>query len=199
MATAQKTAAAKADDLASDTAAKTEETAAKLAASAESVTAELNARAEDVVSQTVDATRRATEVAVQMRETAEKQVRELAERGVQQAKEGYSRLKSAAEETSDALEDAYATASRSYKELGRKSVEATRSNVNAHFDFLNELIVAKSISQAVELQGSYARRQLEAVRGQVAELSGLAQKATVDGSKPFQDLATKGLRFASAS
>jgi phasin len=125
-------------------------------------------------------------------------VRELAEKSVQQAKEGYSRWKSAAEETSDAFEDAYATATKGYKEFGRKSVEATRSNVNAHFDFLQALLGAKSVSQAVELQASYARQQFDVMGGQVKELSTLAQKAATDGAKPFQDLAAKGARFTQA-
>ena len=125
-------------------------------------------------------------------------VREIAERSVQQAKEGYARFKAAAEETSDAFEDAYATATKGYKELGRKSVEVTRSNINAHFDFLQALLGAKSVTQAVELQTSYARQQFEVFGGQAKELSTLAQKAATDGAKPFQDLASKGVRFAQA-
>jgi phasin len=123
-------------------------------------------------------------------------VREMAEKSVQRAKEGYARWKSAAEETSDAFEDVYATASKNYKELGRKSVEATRSNVNAHFDFLQALFGAKSVSQAIELQNSYARQQFDVVGGQLKELASLAQKAATEGVKPLQDLAAKSSRFA---
>ncbi|MFD1703077.1 phasin [Methylopila henanensis] len=126
-------------------------------------------------------------------------VRELAEKGVAQAKQTYSRFKSAAEETTDALEDAYATLSKGYKELGRKSVEATRSNVNAHFDFLSALLGAKSVSQAVELHTSYARKQFDVYGAQVKELSALAQKTATDGAKPFQEIASKGVKFAQAS
>ncbi|MFC3694825.1 phasin [Chenggangzhangella methanolivorans] len=123
-------------------------------------------------------------------------VRELAEKSVQQAKDGYARWKAAAEETSDAFEDALATSSKGYKEFSRKSVELTRSNVNAHFDFLQALIGAKSVSQAIELQTSFARQQFEVLSGQAKELSSLAQKAATDGTKPFQDLASKTARFA---
>lgn len=122
-------------------------------------------------------------------------VREIAEKSVQQAKDGYARWKAAAEETSDAFEDAYATASKGYKEFSRKSVELTRSNVNAHFDFLQALIGAKSVSQAIELQTSFARQQFEVLSGQAKELSSLAQKAATDGAKPFQSLANKTASF----
>lgn len=132
-------------------------------------------------------------------ETAEKggaQIREIAEKSVQQAKDGYAKLKVVAEEASDTLEAAYATATKGYKELTLKSVDAARSNVNAHFDFLHALIGAKSVSQAVELQSSYARQQFEVVSGQLKELSALAQKAAQDGAKPLKDLAANGLRYA---
>ncbi|WP_020179993.1 phasin [Methylopila sp. M107] len=123
-------------------------------------------------------------------------VREFAEKSVKQAKDGYAKWKSVSEEATDALEDAYATASKGYKELGRKSVEATRSNLNAHFDFLQALIGAKSVTQAIELQSSYAQQQFEVVGVQVKELSTLAQKAVSEGAKPLQDLASKAASFA---
>ncbi|MGA0533502.1 phasin [Hansschlegelia sp. KR7-227] len=126
-------------------------------------------------------------------------VREMAEKAVQQAKDGYSKFKSAAEEATDALEDAYATSTKGYKDYSRKSVEYARANVNAHFDFLQALIGAKTVSQAVELQTSYARQQYEVISGQAKDLSALAQKAATDGTKPMQQLATKGMRFAQAN
>lgn len=147
------------------------------------------AKSDEIVEETLaSATKAAAEVPAP--------VRELAEKSVQQAKDGYARWKAAAEETSDAFEDAYATASKGYKEFSRKSVEVTRSNVNAHFDFLQALIGAKSVSQAVELQTSFARQQFEVLTSQAKELSTLAQKAATDGSKPFQGLASKAARFA---
>ncbi|MBB3974730.1 phasin [Hansschlegelia beijingensis] len=144
-------------------------------------------KAEEMVDDAAAAAREASEAAPAA-------VRELADKTLRQAKDGYARLKSVAEEASDALEDAYATTSKSYKELGRKSVEATRSNVNAHFDFLQALLGAKSVSQAVELQASYARQQFDVMTGQLRELSSLAQKATAESAKPFRDLASRSLR-----
>ena len=126
-------------------------------------------------------------------------MRDVAEKTVEHAKENYSRLKSATEEATDAMEDSYATLSKSYKEIGRKSVEITRSNVNAHFDFLTDLLAAKSVSEAVELQTSYARKQFDVMSAQTKELSALAQKAATEGSKPLQDIAAKGMSYAKAS
>ncbi|HEY0292567.1 MAG TPA: phasin family protein, partial [Hansschlegelia sp.] len=60
---------------------------------------------------------------------------------------------------------------------------------------LHALVGAKTLSQAIELQTSYARQQFDVMSGQLKELSALAQKTATDGARPFQSLAGKGLSF----
>ena len=50
--------------------------------------------------------------------------RELAEKSVSQAKETYEKMKSAAEEATDVLEDTYATATKGASDYGLKVIEA---------------------------------------------------------------------------
>src|SRR5215213_7317409 len=50
--------------------------------------------------------------------------REFAEKGASQAKENYEKLKAAAEEATDVLEDTYATAAKGASEYGLKVIEA---------------------------------------------------------------------------
>ena len=66
-------------------------------------------------------------------------VREFAEKSVQQAKDVYARIKSAAEETTDVLEDTYTSATKGATEFNVKALEVLRVNVNASFDFPREL------------------------------------------------------------
>src|SRR5262249_43572359 len=77
--------------------------------------------------------------------------RELAEKSVSQAKETYEKMKSAAEEATDVLEDTYATASKGASDYGLKVIEAARANTNAAFDFATQLMTVKSLSEVVEL------------------------------------------------
>src|SRR5437764_1274225 len=76
--------------------------------------------------------------------------REFAEKGVSQAKEAYEKMKTAAEEATDVLEDTYSTASKGAADYGLKLIEATRVNTNAAFDFYTELMTVKSYSEVVE-------------------------------------------------
>src|SRR5438552_9095260 len=72
--------------------------------------------------------------------------REFAEKSVSQAKETYEKMKSAAEQATDVLEDTYATASKGASDYGLKVIETARVNTNAAFDFYTELFTVKSYS-----------------------------------------------------
>ena len=78
--------------------------------------------------------------------------RELAEKSVSQAKETYEKMKSAAEEATDVLEDTYATATKGASDYGLKVIEAARANTNAAFDFATQIMTVKSLSEMVELR-----------------------------------------------
>src|SRR6202012_5035448 len=112
--------------------------------------------------------------------------REFAERGVAQAKDTYEKMKAAAEEATDVLETTYSTASKGASEYGLKVIDTARINTNAAFDFANELITAKSLSEVIELSSAHARKQFEALTVQGKELGALAQKVATDASEPLK-------------
>jgi phasin len=113
--------------------------------------------------------------------------RELAEKSVSQAKETYEKMKSAAEEATDVLEDTYATASKGCSDYGLKVIEAARTNTNAAFDFASQLMTVKSLSEIVELSTAHARKQLESVTAQSKELVTIAQKVATDTAEPVKE------------
>jgi len=96
--------------------------------------------------------------------------RDFAEKGLAQAKGNYEKVKAAAEEATDLLEDTYATASKGMSDYGLKVIEAARANTNASFDFATELFGVKSISEVVELTTAHARKQSDAITAQGKEL-----------------------------
>ena len=112
--------------------------------------------------------------------------REIAEKGLAQAKESYEKVKAAAEEATDVIEDAYATAAKGATDYNLKVIEAARANTNAMFDYARELLDAKSLSDFVELSTAHARKQFEAVTAQTKELAALAQKVATDTAEPIK-------------
>ncbi len=112
--------------------------------------------------------------------------REFAERGVAQCKDTYEKMKAAAEEATDVLETTYSTASKGASDYGMKMIEAARVNTNAAFDYANELITAKTLSEVVELSSAHARKQFEAMTAQTKELGALAQKVATETAEPIK-------------
>jgi phasin len=120
--------------------------------------------------------------------------REIAEKSVSQAKEHYEKMKSAAEDATDVLEDTYATATKGAADYGAKLIETARVNTNAAFDFYTELMTVKSLSEMVELSTAHARKQFETVTGQTKELTALAQKVTTETAEPIKESVTKAFK-----
>src|SRR5262249_5546708 len=73
--------------------------------------------------------------------------REIAEKSVAQAKDGYEKVKAATEEATDVLEETYTTAVKGTVDYNLKVIEAARANANATFDFASELVGVKSLSE----------------------------------------------------
>ena len=113
--------------------------------------------------------------------------REIAEKGVAQAKENYEKVKGAAEQATDVLEETYSTASKGCASYGLKLVETTRANSDAAFDLMSELMTAKSYSEVVELSSAYLRKQFDALVAQAKELCEHAQKVATDTAEPIKE------------
>ena len=127
-------------------------------------------------------------------------VREMAEKSVAQAKETYEKIKSAAEEATDVLEDTYETTRQGVVTLNLKAIDTVKANSDATFAFAREMLAVKSLSEAIELQTSFARKSFEALTAQAKEFQELATKLASESSAPMKDAFQKaGKDFQKAS
>jgi len=122
--------------------------------------------------------------------------RDFAEKGIAQAKGNYEKVKAAAEEATDLLEDTYSTASKGMSEYGLKVIEVARTNTNASFDFASELFGVKSFSEVVELATAHARKQFDAFTAQGKELTSIAQSVATKTAEPIKDSVSKAFSKA---
>ena len=122
--------------------------------------------------------------------------RELAEKSVAQAKEGYEKMKTAAEDATEMLEDTYATASKGYADYGLKLIETARANSNAAFDLMAKLLGAKSASEVVELSSGFMRTQFDTVSAQAKDLADHAQKVATETTAPIKETLTSAFSKA---
>jgi phasin len=119
------------------------------------------------------------------------QVRAFAEKGVSQAREGYNKLREAAETHNSTVEAVIATATRGANDYSAKLLDIARTNSNAGFDFVQSLIGVKSPSQMMELWTSFARSQVETLTGQTKQLAEMTQKIASETAEPIKVGAAK--------
>ena len=122
--------------------------------------------------------------------------REMAEKGIAQAKEQYEKMKAAAEEATDLLESTYATASKGCSGYSLMLIENARANTDATFDLMTELVTARSFAEMVELSSSFMRKQFEALTAQGKELTEHAQKVATETAEPLKEGFTSAFKKA---
>jgi phasin len=125
--------------------------------------------------------------------------REFAEKSIAQAREGYSKMKVAAEEATDMVEDTYETARAGALEIGVKTLDIAKANSDASFAFAKDLFGAKTFAEVIELQSAFARKQFDALGSQVKELQELTQRFVTDATKPVTAQVEKTFKDIKAS
>ena len=70
-------------------------------------------------------------------------------------------------------------------------LEAGKTNSDASFALVKDLFGAKTMSDVMELQSAFARKQFEAFSAQFKEFQGLTEQFVTDTTKPVTDQVEK--------
>lgn len=112
------------------------------------------------------------------------EMRDMAEKSVEQARKAIDGFMGAAQKTVDTFEGSATTVQTSAKDVTRKSFSYAEQNIAAAFDLAQKLVRAKDVQEAMQYQAEYVRSQFEAMQTQMKELGTLAQAAVKQpGSK----------------
>ncbi len=122
------------------------------------------------------------------------QIRAFAEKGVEQSKEAYDKLKTSAEETQKALEASFETARAASSDLSLKTISALRANAEADFAYFESLVGARNISDVVELQTGFLRKRVEMGVEQARDFQAAAAKAAENLVKPMRTVFEKTVK-----
>ncbi len=127
------------------------------------------------------------------------QIRAFAEKGVEQSKEAYAKLKNGSEEAQKVIETTYETAKSATSDLSLKAIAALRTNAEANFAHLEALVGARSLSEVVELQTAFLRQSVEQAVEQVKDFQAAASKAAEDVAKPVKAAFEKSFKDLKAA
>ena len=89
-------------------------------------------------------------------------LRTIAETSANQAREAYARVKTAAEDATDVMEETFENTRDGVLEAQHKALDVARDNTAATFDFAKKLLAVTSLSDAVQLQSGFMRDRFEA-------------------------------------
>jgi phasin len=105
------------------------------------------------------------------------EMRDFAEKSVEQARKAIDGFMSAAQKTADTFEGSATTVQASARDAARKTFTYTEQNLNAAFDLAQRMVRAKDMQEAMQIQAEFVRSQFEAMQSQMKEFGSMAQSA----------------------
>jgi phasin len=105
------------------------------------------------------------------------EMRDFAEKSVEQARKAIDGFMGAAQKTVDTFEGSATTVQSSAKDATRKTLSYAEQNIAAAFDLAQRMVRAKDPQEAMQIQGEYVRAQFEALQTQMKEFGSMAQSA----------------------
>src|SRR5882724_11303505 len=107
------------------------------------------------------------------------QLRELAEKNIEQARTTYGQFMDALTQAMSAWLSAPSEAITSrVKAVQERAIQFAKENAEAGFALANELTKAKDLQDVLRLQSSFAQKQMESYARQAQELGRLLAEAT---------------------
>ncbi len=122
--------------------------------------------------------------------------RSFTEQGLNQTREAYARMKSAAEEATDALEDSLETTRESVREVQFKALDMAKANADAAFDLMRKLLGTTSVADAMQLQTAFARERFEAMVDYSKDVQATVTKAGSEAVAPAKAMFEKAMKAA---
>ena len=113
-------------------------------------------------------------------------VRALAEKNVAQSREAYDRSKDAFDASLTTFERSFDAAGQGAAAFNRRIVDIARRNVESSFDLASSLANAKNLTDIVELQTAFWRKQFGVLTAQAEEVRVLSTKVAADAAQPIK-------------
>jgi len=106
------------------------------------------------------------------------QMREFAEKSVEQAKQAFDTFVAATQHAVATAENQAATTRSGVKEVGELAMRFAERNINTSFDFAQKLLRAKDGKEVMALHSEFVSGQIAALTEQAKELGKHASKMT---------------------
>lgn len=121
------------------------------------------------------------------------EMREFAERSVEQARKAFDGFIGAAQKAVDSAHGSAESARANTQEATRKAMAYAEGNVAAAFDFAQKLVKSKDLTEVMQHQSEFLKSQMAAFQDQLKDVGTAAQEAAAKAAETVSK-ATKGGR-----
>lgn len=98
------------------------------------------------------------------------EMREFAEKSVEQARKAFDGFAGAAHRTVEKVEASAEAAQAGFRDVGHMTIGFAEANITASLDFAQQLLKARDLGEVMRLQSDFIQRQMSAMQGQASEL-----------------------------
>jgi len=113
-----------------------------------------------------------------------KEMRQMAEASVEQARKAFDKFMTNAQATAGTLEERRATVRAGAKEIGIKAVSYAEKNVQASLDYAQSLLKAKDLPEVLKLHSEFVQGQMRSLADQASEMGQIVSRAAMDAARP---------------
>lgn len=99
------------------------------------------------------------------------EMRDFADRSVEQARKAFDGFVDAAFKASSAMEQQAESAQGEFRSVAGAAVSYAEQNVQASFSYAQKLVRATSLEEVMAIQSEFARTQIESLTRQLSDLS----------------------------
>jgi phasin len=112
------------------------------------------------------------------------EVRNMAEKSVEQARQAFDGFIAAAQQAVTAFEGQAETARKGAKDVTEKAMSFAQHNIASSFELAQQLIRAKDVQEVMKLQNEYITRQMQAFTEQARTLGESTSQAAQHSMTP---------------
>jgi phasin len=112
------------------------------------------------------------------------EMRAMAEKGVEQAKQAFDGFISAAHNAVNAFEGQAETARKGAKDVAEKAITFAGQNIASSFELAQQLVHAKDVQEVLRLQTEFIRRQMQVFTEQAKDLGESTSKVAREAAAP---------------
>jgi phasin len=113
-----------------------------------------------------------------------KEMRSMADAGLNQARKTFEKFIEGAQAAADSLSARTATVGAGAKDASAMAFSYAERNVQASLDYAQSLVHAKDLSEVMRLHREYAQSQMHSLAEQASEMGHIVRRTAMDAAKP---------------